>query len=72
MRLYSGTTVSDSVLETAADELVLTGQLSEDLDSEKISDLIAYLKQQIAENHLMTRTSWQTWCVRQLRRWELL
>ena len=38
--------------ETAADELVLTGQLSEDLDSEKISDLIAYLKQQIAENHL--------------------
>ena len=49
---YSGTTVSDSVLETAADELVLTGQLSEDLDSEKISDLIAYLKQQIAENHL--------------------
>ena len=45
---YSGTTVSDSVLETAADELVLTGQLSEDLDSEKISDL----KQQIAENHL--------------------
>ena len=36
---YSGTTVSDSVLETAADELVLTG-------------LIAYLKQQIAENHL--------------------
>ena len=50
MRL--GTTVSDSVLETAADELVLTGQLSEDLDSEKISDLIAYLKHQIAENHL--------------------
>ena len=49
---YSGTTVSDSVLETAADELVLTGQLSEDLDSEKISDLIAYLKQQIAENGL--------------------
>ena len=40
------------MLETAADELVLTGQLSEDLDSEKISDLIAYLKQQIAENHL--------------------
>ena len=30
----------------------MTGQLSEDLDSEKISDLIAYLKQQIAENHL--------------------
>ena len=45
-------TYSDTVLETAADELVLTGQLSEDLDSEKISDLIAYLKQQIAENHL--------------------
>ena len=40
------------MLETAADEMVLTGQLSEDLDSEKISDLIAYLKQQIAENRL--------------------
>ena len=54
---YSGTTVSDSVLETAADELVLTGQLSEDLDSEKISDLIAYLKQQIAGNHLVRQAA---------------
>lgn len=52
---YSGTTVSDSVLETAADELVLTGQLSEDLDSEKISDLIA-----ISEAADRQRTIWMT------------
>ncbi len=41
---YSGTTVSDSVLETAADELVLTGQLSEDLDSRRSLISIAYLE----------------------------
>ena len=32
--------------------MCIRDRLSEDLDSEKISDLIAYLKQQIAENHL--------------------
>ena len=49
---YSGTTVSDEAINAATDELVLTGELSDELDSEQISDLIAYLKQQIAENGL--------------------
>ncbi|MDO4260956.1 MAG: DUF1002 domain-containing protein [Eubacteriales bacterium] len=49
---YSGQTVSDEAFQVATDELVLTGQLSEELDSEEVSDLIAYLKQQIAENNL--------------------
>ena len=49
---YSGTTVSDEAINAATDELVLTGELSDELDSEQISDLIAYLKQQIAEKGL--------------------
>ena len=49
---YSGTTVSDEAINAATDELVLTGELSDELDSEHISDLIAYLKQQIAEKGL--------------------
>ena len=49
---YSGITVSDAAINAATDELVLTGELSEELDSEQISDLIAYLKQQIAEKGL--------------------
>ncbi|MCD8362793.1 MAG: DUF1002 domain-containing protein [Lachnospiraceae bacterium] len=49
---YSGTEVSDEAFEVATDELVLTGELSEELDSEEISDLIAYLKQQVAEQGL--------------------
>lgn len=49
---YSGTTVDDSAFEVATSELVLTGELMDELDSEQISDLIAYLKQQIAENGL--------------------
>ncbi|MBS6397910.1 MAG: DUF1002 domain-containing protein [Clostridiales bacterium] len=49
---YSGETVSDDAFEVATDELVLTGELMKELDSEQISDLIAYLKQQIAENGL--------------------
>ncbi len=49
---YSGETVKDDAFETATDELVLTGELMDALDSEQISDLIAYLKQQIAENGL--------------------
>ena len=63
---YSGTTVSDSVLETAADELVLTGQLSEDLDSEKISenhlddpDKLADLVRQAAKEMGITLTDEQ-------------
>ncbi len=49
---YSGTEVSEEALDVATDELVLTGELSEELDSEDISDLIAYLKQQVAEQDL--------------------
>lgn len=52
---YSGVTVSDDAFEVATDELVLTGELMDelgDMDSEQISDLIAWLKQQIAENGL--------------------
>lgn len=49
---YSGETVADDAFETATNELVLTGELMEELDSEQISDLIAYLKQKVAENGL--------------------
>lgn len=49
---YSGETVSSDAFSVATDELVLTGELMEQLDSEQISDLIAYLKQQIAERGL--------------------
>ena len=38
---YSGETVKDDAFETATDELVLTGELMDALDSEQISDLIA-------------------------------
>lgn len=52
---YSGKTVSDDAFEAATDELVLTGELMDELenvDSEQIADLIAWLKQQIAEQGL--------------------
>lgn len=52
---YSGETVSDDAFEVATSELVLTGELTNelgDMDSEQISDLIAWLKQQIAEQGL--------------------
>lgn len=52
---YSGKAVSDDAFEAATDELVLTGELMDELgnmDSEQISDLIAWLKQQIAEQGL--------------------
>ncbi|MCI8585442.1 MAG: DUF1002 domain-containing protein [Lachnospiraceae bacterium] len=49
---YSGETVSSDAFSVATDELVLTGELMDQLDSEQISDLIAYLKQQIAEKGL--------------------
>ena len=52
---YSGETVADDALAVATDELVLTGELAdqlENLDPEQVSDLIAYLKQQIAEKGL--------------------
>ncbi len=49
---YSGETVSEDAFSVATDELMLTGELMDELDSEQISDLIAYLKQQIAERGL--------------------
>lgn len=49
---YSGETVSEDAFSVATDELILTGELMDELNSEQISDLIAYLKQQIAENGL--------------------
>lgn len=49
---YSGETVDSSAFEVATSELILTGELMDELDSEQISDLIAYLKQQIAERGL--------------------
>lgn len=49
---YSGTTVSEDTFAVATDELVLTGELMSELDTEQISDLIAYLKQQMIENGL--------------------
>ncbi len=52
---YSGESVSEEALDAATDELVLTGELADELeglDSDDISDLIAWLKQQIAENNL--------------------
>ncbi|MDE7318116.1 MAG: DUF1002 domain-containing protein [Lachnospiraceae bacterium] len=49
---YSGEAVSEDAFSVATDELVLTGELMDELDSEQISDLIAYLKQQIAEKGL--------------------
>lgn len=49
---YSGEAIDNSAFEVATSELVLTGELMDELDSEQISDLIAYLKQQIAENGL--------------------
>lgn len=53
--VYSGTEVSETALEVATDELVLTGNLKEELSNlsaDQISNLIAYLKQQVAENGL--------------------
>lgn len=49
---YSGQSVSEDAFSVATDELVLTGELMDELDSEQISDLIAFLKQQIAEKGL--------------------
>ncbi len=52
---YSGQTVSDDAFDAATDELLLTGELADELknmDSEQITNLIAYLKQQIAKNGL--------------------
>lgn len=52
---YSGQTVSEDAFAAATDELVLTGELADELDNldaEQVSDLIAYLKQYVAEHGL--------------------
>ncbi len=52
---YSGESVGEEAFEVATDELVLTGELMDELenmDEDQVSDLIAYLKQYIAENDL--------------------
>ena len=52
---YSGEPVTDEALKVATDELVLTGDLMDELnnlDPDQVSDMIAYLKQEIAERGL--------------------
>lgn len=47
----TGETVEEDVLETATNELVVTGELGDELgDSETASEVIAYIKQQILES----------------------
>lgn len=46
----TGTSVDETALETAVNELVVTGELGDILgDSETASDMVAYIKQQIIE-----------------------
>ena len=52
---YSGEPVTDEALEVATDELVLTGDLMDELnnlDPDQVSDMIAYLNLEIAERGL--------------------
>lgn len=49
----TGETVGEEALETAVNEIVVTGDLGDALgDSETASDMVAYIKQQIAEEHV--------------------
>lgn len=51
----TGEQVSESVLETATNELVVTGEIGDVLgDPEKASEIIAYVKQRIAETGAQT------------------
>ncbi|MCR4755600.1 MAG: DUF1002 domain-containing protein [Lachnospiraceae bacterium] len=51
----SGTSVSDKALDTALNELVTTGQISEAVGNDaKAEEIISYVKAQIAANHLET------------------
>lgn len=58
MKAYSvmtGEEVSEESMDAALNELVLTGDLAESVgDSQQVEEFIAYLKQQIVENHLET------------------
>ena len=59
MKAYSqmhGTPISPDLIDTATDELVTTGELAESLgDSEEAAEIIAALKQVVAENDLNTK-----------------
>ena len=49
----TGENVGEEALEAAVNEIVVTGDLGDILgDSEAASDIIAYIKQQIAEEHV--------------------
>lgn len=56
MKAYSGMTgeeVSEESMDTALNELVLTGDIAEAVgDSQKAEELVAYLKQEVIENGL--------------------
>ena len=58
MKAYSqmhGTPISPELIDSATDELVKTGELAESLgDSEEAAEIIAALKQVVAENDLKT------------------
>lgn len=52
----SGKAVSEKALDTALNELVTTGEISEALgDDEQAAELISYIKAQVAANDLSTR-----------------
>ena len=59
MKAYAqmhGTPISPELIDSATDELVTTGELADSLgDSEEAAELIAALKQVIAENDLATK-----------------
>ena len=53
--VMTGEEVSEESMDAALNELVLTGDLAESIgDSKQVEEFIAYLKQQIVENHLET------------------
>ena len=58
MKAYAqmhGTPISPDLIDTATDELVTTGELADSLgDSEEAAEIIAALKQVVAENDLKT------------------
>ena len=52
MKAYSeltGETISAESMDTAVNELVVTSQMAEDVDSQKIEELIAYVKAEVVE-----------------------
>lgn len=54
--VMSGTTIPENTIDTAMNELVLTGQISDAVGNDKeAEELIAYIKAQIAANNLNTK-----------------